>query len=292
MSNHKVTARNHVSNLIPLLFFLLPALLGAVGCASAPAATPTPAPTPTPDWVRPGWELVWSDEFDGTEINSEYWTHEVGGDGWGNGENQYYTDAPTNSFIEDGNLVIEAVEENFSGKLWTSARLSSQEKVAVQYGRVEARARIPVGQGLWPAFWMLGTDIDEVGWPFAGEIDIMENIGSEPNIIHGTVHGPGYFGANGVGNAKTLPAGERYTDNFHVFAIEWEEDEIRWYMDDELYHKITPNTVPGEWVYNHEFYLILNLAVGGEWPGYPGRDTEFPARFEVDYVRVYTAVEE
>jgi len=117
----------------------------------------------------------------------------------------------------------------------------------------------------------------------------MENFGSEPNIIHGTVHGPGYFGGNGVGNSKTLPAGEQYADNFHLFAIEWEEDEIRWYMDDELYHKVTPNTVPGEWVYNHEFYILLNLAVGGEWPGYPGRDTEFPARFEVDYVRVYAA---
>ena len=271
---------------IPLLFLVV--LLGcAAGGTETAVSSPTPAPTATPEWTLDGWELIWHDEFDGSEINSDNWTHEVGGHGWGNGESQFYTENPTNSFIEDGHLVIQAVEENYRGKLFTSARLMTKDKVEVQYGRIEARIQIPVGTGLWPAFWMLGDNFDEVGWPFSGEIDIMENIGSEPSHIHGTVHGPGYFGANGVGNAKRLSGGARYTDNFHVFAIEWEEDEIRWYMDDEMYHKLTPAAVPGEWVYNHPFFMILNVAVGGAWPGYPSPDTEFPQTMRVDYVRIY-----
>lgn len=274
-----------VSVLVAFFYTLL--LLTA---CSAPAATPTPAPTP--EWIIEGWELVWHDEFEGPEINADFWTHEVGGDGWGNGEAQYYTDDPKNSFIEDGHLVIQALEENLLGKLYTSARLSSKEKVEVQYGRIEARIQIPVGQSLWPAFWMLGNNIDEVGWPFAGEIDIMENIGSEPTLIHGTVHGPGFFGANGVGNAMPLPGDGQYADDFHVFAIEWKEDEIRWYMDDQLYHQVTPNVVPGDWVYNHPFYMIVNLAVGGEWPGYPDGTAEFPQTLRVDYVRIYESLSE
>ncbi|MEZ4594226.1 MAG: glycoside hydrolase family 16 protein [Chloroflexota bacterium] len=269
-----------------LLITLL--LLAACSVATAePTPTATPAPTPTPDWVRAGWNLVWQDEFDGPDIDTANWTHEVGGHGWGNGEAQYYSDDPKNSYIEDGVLVIQALKENVSGKLYTSARLSSQGKVEVQYGRIEARIQIPVGQSLWPAFWMLGTNIDEVGWPFCGEIDIMENIGSEPSLIHGTVHGPRYSGGDGVGTSRRLPGGARYTDNFHVFAIEWEEDEIRWYVDDQMYQKLTPTAVPGEWVYNHQFYIILNLAVGGEWPGYPDGTATFPQTMKVDYVRIY-----
>ncbi|GJM42905.1 MAG: glycosyl hydrolase family 16 [Ardenticatenaceae bacterium] len=269
-----------------LLFLLL--LLAACSAATAePTPTATPAPTPTPDWVIEGWDLVWQDEFDSDTIDSANWTHEVGGDGWGNGEAQYYTDDPKNSYIEDGVLVIEALQENLLGKLYTSARLSSQGKVEVAYGRIEARIQIPVGQSLWPAFWMLGNDIDTAGWPFSGEIDIMENIGSEPSTIHGTVHGPRYFGANGVGRAKNLPNGAQYADDFHIFAIEWEEEEVRWYMDDEMYHKITPSTVPGDWVFDHPFFLIINLAVGGEWPGYPDGTTPFPQILKVDYVRIY-----
>lgn len=265
-------------------------LLFVVGCGGAPAeptAEPTPAATATPDLTIEGWELDWHDEFDGTELNMDYWTPIVSGDGGGNGEVQFYTDRPENLFLEDGNLVIQAQEEAYRGKLFTSARLETKEKVEVQYGRIEARMQIPVGQGYWPAFWMLGTNIDEVGWPFAGEIDIMENIGSEPKLIHGTIHGPRYSGGNGMSASKRLTTGAEYTDNFHVFAIEWEENEIRWYMDGELYHVQTPETVPDEWVYNQPFYMILNLAIGGEWPGYPGRDTEFPQTLKVDYVRVY-----
>ncbi|WP_420628151.1 glycoside hydrolase family 16 protein [Candidatus Leptofilum sp.] len=270
-----------------LLLFLLTAACGANAAAPTATEPPTPAATPTPDWMLEGWNLVWQDEFDGETIDSDNWTHEVGGHGWGNGEAQYYSDDPKNSYIEDGVLVIQALQENVSGKLYTSARLSTQGKVEVAYGRIEARIQIPVGQSLWPAFWMLGNDIDQVGWPFCGEIDIMENIGSEPSVIHGTVHGPRYFGANGVGMAKRLSGGAQYTDEFHIFAIEWEEDEIRWYMDGQMYQKLTPAAVPGDWVFNHPFFIIVNLAVGGEWPGYPDGTTTFPQIMKIDYVRIY-----
>lgn len=267
-----------------------------VACAASPAEptaapTVTPAPTATPAWVRPGWELVWQDEFDGPEINGEYWTHEVGGSGWGNGEAQYYTDEPQNSFIEDGYLVIQALEENKLGKRFTSARLMTRHKVEVTYGRIEARIQIPYGQGIWPAFWMLGANLDRKGWPHNGEIDIMENIGSEPKVIHGTVHGPGYSGGNGVGRSKRLTGDGRYADDFHIFAIEWEEEEIRWFVDGENYFRLTPAAVPGEWVYDHPFFLILNVAVGGRWPGYPDATTTFPQTMKVDYVRIYERVD-
>jgi len=269
----------------------------ASACATTPVnptstPTATPAPTATPEWVRPGWELVWHDEFEGPEIKGDYWTHEVGGSGWGNGEAQYYTDRPSNAFIEDGQLVIQALEENMLGKRYTSARLMTRDKVEVAYGRIEARIKIPYGQGLWPAFWMLGANLDQSGWPHNGEIDIMENIGSEPWVIHGTVHGPGYSGGDGVGASKRLPGGGRYADDFHVFAIEWEEEEIRWYMDGDEYFRLTPAAVPGEWVYDHPFFLILNVAVGGRWPGYPDETTSFPQTMRVDYVRIYEPVDQ
>lgn len=265
-------------------------LLTLAACSSAvaaPTAVPTPPPTPTPEWVRPGWELVWHDEFDGSEIDSNSWTHEIGGDGWGNGEAQYYSDDPKNAYIEDGFLIIQALEENIHAKRFSSARLTTRGKVEVMYGRIEARIKLPVGQGLWPAFWMLGTDLDAVGWPYAGEIDIMENIGSEPTLIHGTVHGPRYSGADGVGMSKRLSGGRQYADDFHLFAIEWEENQIRWYMDDQMYSQITPAAVPGDWVFNHPFFLIVNLAVGGQWPGYPDGTATFPQQMKVDYIRVY-----
>lgn len=269
------------------LWLLLVAACAAAPAEPAPTATPMPAPTPIPEWVRTGWELIWHDEFGGSEIDDEYWTHEVGGHGWGNGESQYYTDDPQNAHVADGMLVIQAQEENMRGKLFTSARLSTQGKVEPQYGRIEARMKLPTGQGIWPAFWTLGANIDSVGWPYSGEIDIMENIGSEPSTIHGTVHGPRYSGGDGVSASKRLPGGERYTDDFHVFAIEWEAEEIRWYLDGEMYSKLTPAAVPGEWVFDHPFYIIINLAVGGAWPGYPDETTTFPQQLVVDYIRIY-----
>jgi beta-glucanase (GH16 family) len=170
--------------------------------------------------------LVWQDEFDGPEINMEYWTHELGGNGWGNAEWEYYTNAATNSFIEEGKLVIQALEEDVGGRPYSSARLITRDKVEVEYGRVEARIKLPYGQGIWPAFWMLGNDIFRKAWPTAGEIDIMEHIGREPDTIYATVHGPGYSGGDGIGDWIVLD--EPAADDFHVFAIEWEPAEIRW----------------------------------------------------------------
>lgn len=279
------------TQLITFLMSLL--LLMVMGCSTAPPPpdpTPTPEPSPTPEWAREGWELVWQDEFEGDDINLDYWTHEIGGNGWGNAEAQYYSNDAKNSFIEDGYLVIQALEEKVGGKLYSSARLITRDKVEVAYGRVEARIQIPYGEGIWPAFWMLGNNLGRKGWPDAGEIDIMENIGREPAMIHGTVHGPGYAGGDGVGGSKRLSGGGRYADEFHIFAIEWEEEEIRWYMDEQMYFKITPAAVPGDWVYDHPFYIILNVAVGGRWPGYPDDTTTFPQTMKVDYVRVYEKV--
>ncbi|MEM7112806.1 MAG: glycoside hydrolase family 16 protein [Chloroflexota bacterium] len=229
--------------------------------------------------------LVWSDEFDGDEINLENWTYDLGGHGWGNNEWQVYTKRPDNARIEDGMLVIEARNEQYQGRKYTSARLKTEDLQAFQNGRFEARIKVPEGQGIWPAFWMLGDNFKARGWPFAGEIDIMENIGREPRTVHGTLHGPGYSGGNNVGKAHHIAG--KFTDNFHVFAIEWEGEEIRWYVDDDHYFTLTPDDVPGDWVYDHPFFFILNVAVGGNWPGYPNDSTEFPQQMLVDYVRVY-----
>jgi beta-glucanase (GH16 family) len=271
---------------VGLLFASALMLTACGGAVVAVPPTVTPATgTPTPH--RDGWVLVWSDEFSDPQINTTYWTHEVGGHGWGNGESQYYTDSLDNAFIEDGVLVIQALEQNLRGKLFTSARLITQHKLSQQYGRVEARIRIPTGQGIWPAFWMLGENFEQVGWPQSGEIDIMENIGSEPAVVHGTLHGPGYSGGDNVGASYRLPDDRPFAEAFHVYAIEWESQEIRWYVDDVLFNTITHDDLPGEWVYDHPFFILLNVAVGGRWPGYPDDTTEFPQRMLVDYVRIY-----
>lgn len=265
------------------------AALPTPASSPTPSATNTPEPTATPNWVRAGWNLVWQDEFEAAEINADFWTHETGGNGWGNGESQYYTDAPTNSFVKDGVLTIQANEESYRGKRYTSARLMTRDKVEVVYGRVEARIQLPEGQGIWPAFWMLGANLDAKGWPYNGEIDIMENVGKEPTIVHGTVHGPGYSGGDGIG--KPYSMGEPFADDFHVFAIEWEPEEIRWYVDETLFQTLTATDVPGDWVYDHPFFLLLNVAVGGRWPGYPDETTQFPQQMMVDYIRVYESAD-
>lgn len=245
------------------------------------------------------WELVWSDEFnlpDGARIDPTKWTAEVGGEGWGNRERQYYTQRRENATIENGCLVIRAIRENLAGsRCWygpceyTSARLETQAKFERAYGRFEARIQLPSGQGVWPAFWMLGNNIVEVGWPACGEIDIMENIGKEPSIVHGTIHGPGYSGSVGIGGKYSLPKGQRFSDAFHLFAVEWEPNVIRWYVDDQLYQTRMPKDLPsgGAWVFDHPFFLLLNLAIGGNWPGNPDATSVFPQTMRVDYVRVY-----
>jgi beta-glucanase (GH16 family) len=243
------------------------------------------------------WTLVWSDEFnspDGSRPDAAKWKFEVGGDGWGNHELEYYTNRPENSFIRGGNLVIQALKENFTGpnhvtREYTSARMTTQGRFEQAYGRFEARIKIPRGQGLWPAFWLLGNDIGKIGWPGCGEIDIMENIGKEPSLVHGSLHGPGYSGDGGYTSEYKFPGGVHFFDDFHVFAIEWEPKVVRFFVDQELYATFTPARLPAgmNWVFDHPFFIILNVAVGGDWPGAPDSTSVFPQTMLVDYVRVY-----
>jgi beta-glucanase (GH16 family) len=243
------------------------------------------------------WKLVWSDEFDGpngSPVDTTKWGFDTGGNGWGNNELETYTNRTTNASLENGMLVIKALKETFTGsdnrtRDYTSARLLTKNKFSQAYGRIEARLKVPYGQGIWPAFWMLGDNINTAGWPNCGEIDIMENIGREPSIVHGTVHGPGYSGGDGIGAAYTLPTGQKFSDNFHTFAVEWEPNVMRFYVDGLLYKTITPANLPAgkSWVFDHPFFIILNVAVGGYWPLYPDATTVFPQQMLVDYVRVY-----
>lgn len=247
--------------------------------------------------IRPGWRLVWADEFDqpdGSRPHAGWWTYDLGGGGWGNNELQTYTARTNNCRIENGCLVIEARRETYTGtdgitRQYTSARLKTQGRLAWRFGRIEARIRLPRGQGLWPAFWMLGTNFPSVGWPACGEIDIMENIGREPGTVHGTVHGPGYSGGDGIGGRYVLPGGGAFADDFHVFGVEWEPGRIRWFVDNTLYFTVSPASLPSgsSWVFDQPFFLILNVAVGGRWPGNPDETTVFPQVMQVDYVRVY-----
>ena len=244
-----------------------------------------------------GWTLVWSDEFsgpDGSRPDPAKWRLDVGGKGWGNDELEYYTRRPQNSFIRGGNLVIQAQRESFTGpdhvtRDYTSARMTTQGLFAQAYGRFEARIKIPRAQGLWPAFWLLGNNVGKTGWPACGEIDIMENIGRERFSIHGSMHGPGYSGDLGLTSEYKLPGGDQFFDDFHVFAIEWEPKVVHFFVDQELYATFTPSRLPAgmRWVFDHPFFIILNVAVGGDWPGPPDSTTVFPQVMLVDYVRVY-----
>lgn len=248
-----------------------------VSCSAPSAAKITP-----PE----GYTLLWSDEFDGKEIDLKNWTYDLGAGGWGNGEAEYYTNRPENARIENGMLVIEALQEKYEGSYYTSARLKTQGLQTFQYGRIEARVKVPTGKGLWPAFWMLGANFPTAGWPDCGEIDIMEYIGKEPDLIMGTAHGPGYSGALGITkwNRQTF----NIADDFHTFAIDWQEGRIDWYFDGQLYHSVTREDVgQRQWVFDQPFFVILNLAVGGQLPGPIGLDVTFPKQYLVDYVRVF-----
>jgi beta-glucanase (GH16 family) len=246
-----------------------------------------------------GWTLDWRDEFDGpagASFDHAKWTADTGGDGWGNRERQFYVSRPENVGLDGaGHLVITARAEapDAGFRCWygpcaySSARLKTQGRFEKRYGRFEARMKIPRGQGIWPAFWMLGGDIETVGWPRSGEIDIMENIGREPRVVHGTIHGPGYSGGKSIGGPDTIAA--PLADDFHVYAIEWSPDEIRWLLDGRPYRRTTAADLPAgaRWVFNHPFFLLLNVAVGGAWPGDPDPTSTFPQTMQVDYVRVY-----
>ena len=267
--------------------FIVAAVATVIVSACA-QTSPTPSPSP-----------VWSDEFTGpagTSFDRGKWMADTGGSGFGNKERQFYTTRRENVALDgEGHLVITALavppaahECWYGGCRYTSARLKTEKLFAQAYGRFEARIRIPRGHGLWPAFWMLGADIDSVGWPRSGEIDIMENIGREPAVVHGTLHGPGYSGGAGIGRADTLFSGT-YADDFHIFAVDWRPAEIRWSVDGRVFHRMTRSNLPpgAPWVFDHPFFLLLNVAVGGEWPGDPDATTTFPQTMVVDYVRVY-----
>lgn len=250
----------------------------------------------TPGQSNRTYELVWSDEFDGaagTSPDGTKWTYDIGGgvNGWGNNELQYYTDHPENVSMDgEGHLVITALKQSLGGKSYTSARIKTQGIFQQTYGRFEARLKTPYGKGLWPAFWMLGADIEQVSWPQCGEIDVMELIGQKPFEVHGTIHGPGYSAGNAISESFENE-GVRFDTEFHEFAVEWGEDYIEFFVDDELYHSIKPQNVPGDWVFDDDFFLILNVAVGGNWPGAPNSTTFFPQEMVVDYVRAFKELE-
>jgi beta-glucanase (GH16 family) len=262
-----------------------------------------PVPTdaaPASDSGLPGWTLVWSDEFDGPDgsaIDTTYWTQETGNAGWDdNHELEYYTPGTDNAVVAGGNLVITAKSDGASAYTceygtcqYTSARMNTSGKFQQAYGRFESRIQLPSGQGMWPAFWVLGDDIGTVGWPQCGEIDIMENIGSTPSTNYGSMHGPGYSGSQDLTGSYSLSDGGTLAGGFHVYAVEWAPDVVRFYFDGVSYETRTPADVPdGDvWVYDHPFFVILDVAVGGYWPGNPDSTAQFPQTMLVDYVRVY-----
>ncbi|WP_299366274.1 glycoside hydrolase family 16 protein [Winogradskyella sp.] len=266
--------------------------------------------------------ITMQDEFnDPGAPDPTIWSYEIGNGaeqgipGWGNNELQYYTDRPENVVVEyddeaeNGYLKITALREDFEGAAYTSGRIITQIDPGTgngfeqQYGRFEARIKLPWGKGLWPAFWLLGNDCDENPWPNCGEIDIMEYLGDEPTVVFGSVHGPGYNAGDSVSKDYELQ-NSRFDDEFHVFGVEWSPNRINFYVDGDLYQSLTPEVIAeeaeesiensmlsnaGDWVFNRPFYIILNIAVGGNLPGSPNADTVFPQTMYVDYVRVYAA---
>lgn len=277
---------------IHLACLLIPLLLLAVG--SAPAAQLPPAAQPR---SAPPWHLTWSDEFNaptGTPPDPAKWSFDIGGKGYGNHELETYTDHPANAHQQDGHLVITALKGDATGpdgiaRQYTSARIRTQGHFTQTYGRFEARIQLPLGKGIWPAFWLLADNVATVPWPQCGEIDIIENIG-EASTIYSTLHGPGYSGAHALSAKFPLPAGDAVNTGFHLYAVEWAPNNIKFFLDDHLIAEQTPASLPvgTAWVYDHPFFIILNLAVGGDWPGNPDATTTFPQQMLVDYVRVYT----
>ena len=279
----------------------------APSSASKPPVTPSPATSvaagPTSDPAM--WPLAWSDEFDGpagAPPDPASWGYDlgdgraIGNEGWGNREREYYTDSPANAATDGkGNLLLTArladkrMDCYYGPCEYTSARLVSKDRHEVQYGRIEARIKVPVGSGLWPAFWLLGTNIKEVSWPKSGEIDVMEFLGRRPNEILGTIHGPGYSGSSGI--SKTADLGKPVSDDFHVFAVEWRPGHIAWLLDGVKYHEAgRADVAPNPWAFDHPFFLLLNVAVGGTLAGSVTHDTIFPQAMAVDYVRIYRAI--
>lgn len=236
------------------------------------------------------WELTWSDDFTGAAGSSPSaakWAFDVGAGGWGNSELQYYTNRTKNVSLDGkGSLMITAYQENMGGVGFTSGRIKTKGLFSQAYGRFEARIKTTFGPGIWPAFWMLGANIDDTPWPQCGEIDIMEQRGQETSVTHGSVHGPGYSGAGAITKPYGLTNG-RFDTDYHIYAVEWGEGYIDYFVDDYLYQRITPENVTGQWVYDHPFYILLNVAVGGNFVGFPTSGTPFPQTMYVDFVKVY-----
>ena len=299
-------------------------LAGIFGTASVPAAGPVlpnpgpavatpsvssaqasgqPSTSATParpySSAPPAARLVWSDDFSGpagSGPDGGKWVRDTGGSGFGNQELEYYTTSTRNAALDgNGHLVITARKENPAGYTcwygdcrYTSARLNTSGRFSVRFGHIEAGVKLPRGPGIWPAFWALGNDIGTVGWPRCGEIDIMENVGREPGRNHGSLHGPGYSGRNALTGTYSLPGGQAFADRFHVFAVDWSPDLVTFSIDGNQYESRTPADTNGApWVFDHSFFLVLNVAVGGLFPGSPDASTTFPQQMVVDYVRVY-----
>ena len=237
---------------------------------------------------QPKWQLAWSDEFDGATINDSIWTHEIGGHGWGNNELEFYTDRTENSRVEAGNLIIEARLDSMEGNAYTSARMITKGKKDFLYGKMEVRAKLPTGVGAWPAIWMLGNNIGEIGWPDCGEIDIMENVGFDPDTIHANIHTKAYNHVIGTNKGNRIGLEDPFED-FHIYAVEWFADSMNFYVDDQKYFSfLNEKTGNDVWPFDKPHYLILNIAIGGGWGGQKGVDDSiFPQQMLVDYVRYY-----
>jgi beta-glucanase (GH16 family) len=279
-------------NLVPFAMVLIALSVLALSGATGPVASPTVQS------IAPPGKLIWADEFEGeagAKPDPSRWRRETGGGGWGNGELQFYTNSANNASLDgNGNLAITARRGSPEGAschygtcLYTSARLVSADRFSQAYGRFEARLKVPKGKGFWPAFWMLGENFYTDGWPVSGEIDVVENVGHEPDVVTGSLHGPGYSGVRSVTGSYRLPGGQELGDAFHVFTTDWTPDSVTWYVDGVQFLQKTRADIPGTWVFDHQFFLLLNLAVGGHWPGPPDQDSRFPQSFLVDYVRVY-----
>ena len=274
---------------------LLPILILFITCQEPKSSEKQPVVN---EWDKEGWALVWNDEFDGPALNLEKWSYEIGGHGWGNNELQYYSDDDSTAFIQDGKLVLRAdIVPQGTGsadnlRYFSSARLRTSGKGDWRYGRIEVKAKLALGQGIWPAIWMLPTDWMYGGWPESGEIDIMEHVGYDPGRVHGSIHTGSYNHKINTqrGGSKLL---DKISSKFYVYAIEWYEDRIDFLIDDAKYFSFQNDGKNdfNTWPFNQRFHLLINIAVGGNWPGSPDETTQFPTEMEVEYVRVYEKIQ-
>ena len=274
---------------------LLPILILFITCQEPKSSEKQPVVN---EWDKEGWALVWNDEFDGPALNLEKWSYEIGGHGWGNNELQYYSDDDSTAFIQDGKLVIRAdlvpqgTGSSDNLRYFSSARLRTSGKGDWRYGRIEVKAKLALGQGIWPAIWMLPTEWMYGGWPESGEIDIMEHVGYDPGRVHGSIHTGSYNHKINTqrGGSKLL---DKISSKFYVYAIEWYEDRIDFLIDDSKYFSFQNDGKNdfNTWPFNQRFHLLINIAVGGDWPGSPDETTQFPTEMEVEYVRVYEKIQ-